>query len=142
MNVTIDTAIAAYRKATTTQDRLLAREAIEQHIAAETAADGDYVAAAAELCERLDREREPAESRHGLFEDEACEVSIPDEAYLPDMFFHANGLEVVRYFYLGQRMYEEQEREEPGSENWVCCRTRTVEDDATAEEFLQMLAGC
>ena len=146
MTHTIDDAIAFYRRAITAVDRRLAREAIGQHIAAETAEDGDYESATDELCDRLDRERAPAEPKWGLFEDEACEVSIPDEAHLPDLFFRAKGLEVLRYVYLGQRMYEEQGREEQGreeqgDEDWVCLRTRTVEDDATAEEFIQQVAA-
>jgi len=56
---TIDTAIAAWKAATTQADRDLAAEAIEQHIAHQTPEDGDYEAATSELLARLEAEFGP-----------------------------------------------------------------------------------
>ncbi|MGU3286081.1 hypothetical protein [Methylobacterium mesophilicum] len=140
---TIDTAIAAYRAAETTEDRLLAREAIEQHIAADTPEGGDYEAATAELVERLDRERVPNEPTCGVFEDERCKVPVEDEATLPDVFFHRVDERLTRYWYQGQETYEAHERDEDehGRTRWIGCRTFRFEDDTTVEEFLETEAA-
>lgn len=56
---TIDTAIAAWKNATTQADRDLAAEAIEQHIAHDTPEGGDYEYATEELIDRLKAECGP-----------------------------------------------------------------------------------
>lgn len=58
-STTIDTAIAAWKAATTQADRDLAAEAIEQHIAHETPEGGDYESATDELLARLKAEFGP-----------------------------------------------------------------------------------
>jgi len=56
---TIDTAIAAWKRAETQADRDLAAEAIEQHIAHDTPDGGDYEYATQELLTRLKAEFGP-----------------------------------------------------------------------------------
>ncbi|MEQ4596730.1 MAG: hypothetical protein ABN488_03005 [Methylobacteriaceae bacterium] len=72
MSTTIDTAIAAWKAATTDADRELAEEAIEQHVAAETPEGGDYKAATEELLTRLRADPLPAT-------DAADEDEVEDE---------------------------------------------------------------
>lgn len=59
MTVTIDTAISAWKSAQTQADRDLAAEAIEQHIAHETAEGADHGSATDELLARLKAEFGP-----------------------------------------------------------------------------------
>ncbi|GJD66487.1 hypothetical protein [Methylobacterium frigidaeris] len=58
-STTIDTAIAAWKAATTQADRDLAAEAIAQHIAHETPEGSDYESATEELIDRLKAEFGP-----------------------------------------------------------------------------------
>ncbi len=134
---TIDTAIAAWRRAETQSDRDLAAEAIGQHIAHQTPEGGDYVAATSELLERLKAEFGPVPVEDirgpGVYEGD---TRLDADATLPSVFVYRDGAGgETRYWYQGQETYEVHDYDQD-RQQWIGRGTTRLDDDATVEDFL------
>ncbi|MFY9293713.1 MAG: hypothetical protein WAP03_23870 [Methylorubrum rhodinum] len=155
---TIDTAIAAWKSATTAADRELAEEAIEQHVAAETAEGGDYKAATEELLARLraeagplpateateeDDDEEDDEDEDGVFEDEDCTIPVDGDDVLPSCFYFRNDGSLYRYQFMQPHNYEYFVYREDsfGHPFWLGCGGVVIDDDVTVEIFLLNRTG-
>ncbi|AWV14791.1 hypothetical protein A3862_04150 [Methylobacterium sp. XJLW] len=132
---TIDTAIAAWKAATTKSGRDVAAEAIEQHIAHRTPEDGDYQAATAELLARLEAEAGPLGKEPGVYDDDTL---LDGDARLPHVFVHLDGMgNEARYWYIGLETYEVHDYDRD-RRAWIGRGTNRYADDTTVEDFLAL----
>lgn len=156
----INTAIAAWKSATTAADRELAEEAIEQHVAAETPEGSDYRSATEELLARLRAEADPLpateaadddeveddeedEDEDGVFEDEDCTIRVDGDDVLPSCFYFRRDGSLYRYQYMQPHNYEYFVYREDsfGHPFWLGCGGVSIDDDVTVDIFLLVRTG-
>ncbi|MCK2054975.1 hypothetical protein [Methylobacterium sp. 37f] len=135
----------AEEEATKRRDEMDAHMSAEQaRIEAEGKAERDAVeqagerAYAASLLAQSEAGRIHAEGlANGLYEDADCTQPIENDATLPSIFYQRSGDALTRYWYTQPHSYDVHEfRENFGEGIWYGLGSAAIDDDMTAEEFM------